>query len=386
MNFKNKTILLIIHQGILGGAERQGLSMSKVLTLEYSCNVYLLLTYSGEMSKEFLEFAEECRVKEIFHFGEPYFLLKQEFTIRNLKRLSWSLKYLFKIKKEISNVKPEIIIPFLNFPSKISYYLYKLLPSVKYTFWHQLGLDTWSDDIFEKIAARHIPLVIANAPNGLEIFNEMYPRSNKDCFVLPQFLSLDHKNGNPELLRKDLNIAEEEIVIIMVAHYRPEKLHGLLIEAFIQIKKEYNNITLIFLGNKVGAKREDLITHIVDLNIEGRIKLLSGYPVSELLSLADIGVLVSEIEGVPNAVMEYMAYGLPVVCTSHPGCKILLGNSEFLIENKVDKLVISLKKLLSSKEMREIEGKRNQERIKTFNKFDYIKKLEGILSLKKDLE
>ncbi len=380
MDFYNKKILLIIHQGILGGAERQGLSMSKLLTKEYGCEVSLMLTYSAEMSLEFKEFSDECMVKEILHFGSPYFLLKREFTFRNLKRLVWSLKYLFKIKRGVKDIQPEIIIPYLNFPSKISYYLYKLLPSVKYTFWHQLGLDTWSNDIFEKVAARNIPLVIANAPNGLEIFNEKYLRSVKDCYVLPQFASLDYVELNKERLRKKYNISESTIVIGMIAHYRPEKLHELLFEAFMKLNNEFKGVILIFLGNDLGQKVRNLRKKVGDLELTKEIKILSGYPVPEILHLSDIGVLVSEIEGVPNVVMEYMKFGLPIVCTNHPGCKLLLHDSRYLINNNINELYSCLKELILSEELRIGEGEKNLERIKAFNKFNYINKLESILS------
>lgn len=87
MNFYDKNILLIIHHGSLGGAERQGLGLGKILSEHYNCKIYLLLTFSRETTEEFENYAEECHIKEIFHFGQSYLEFRKEITYKNLKRL-----------------------------------------------------------------------------------------------------------------------------------------------------------------------------------------------------------------------------------------------------------------------------------------------------------
>ena len=64
----------------------------------------------------------------------------------------------------------------------------------------------------------------------------------------------------------------------------------------------------------------------------------------------------SQIEGMPNTVMEYMSYGIPVVVTNHPGCNQLLTGSNFLIPNDIEVLKVKLKELINSKELRDKEG------------------------------
>jgi len=234
MDLHNKNILLVIHQGIMGGAERQGLGISMFLTKENNCKVDLLLTFSGEMTQEFKAFADECNIENIYYFGAPYLLFKREFTCKNLKRFIWSAKYLFRLRKGLIKNKYDIVIPFLNFPSKVSYYLYKLLPSVKFTFWHQLGLDTNSLDIFESIAVKNIPCVIGNASNCLDMFKTTYKIDSKKLNVLPQYVSMKYVKEDKELLRAKYIIPQESIVIGMIAHFRPEKCFELLLYVFVK--------------------------------------------------------------------------------------------------------------------------------------------------------
>lgn len=385
MNFSNKRILLVVHHGVLGGAERQALGLSKYLTEQRNCTVDLLLTFSDETTKEFDSYVKECSINKILYFGTPYLILRREFTFKNLKRLKWSIQYLLKLRKGIKKYKPEIVIPFLNFPSKVSYFLYKLIPSVKFTFWHQLGLDVINQDIFEYIAVNNMPCIIGNASNCLEMFKSPYSVPSKKLNVLPQYLSLTKEIGDKKALRHQFNIPEKAIVIGMVAHFRPEKLHDILLQSFIQLIKKHDNIHLLFLGNRGNAdtteeKYIDLFNSIKNNTLEAKVSLLSNVKVQDVCTVLDIGVLMSRIEGVPNAVMEYMLYGLPVVTTNHPGCKGLLGNSEFLIENSVEMLSDKLDKLLLSKALRNSMGNCNSEKIKSYDVDSYVLKLETIMN------
>ena len=66
-------MLLIMHYGSLGGAERQGLGLAKFLTEEYQCEMSLLLTFSDELQPDF----KLIRSDSLNHFvwigrGYPY--------------------------------------------------------------------------------------------------------------------------------------------------------------------------------------------------------------------------------------------------------------------------------------------------------------------------
>lgn len=385
MDFYNKKILLVIHQGYLGGAERQGLGISKILTKEYNCTVNVLLTHSNHTSEEFVAFAKECYVENILHFGDPYLLLKREFSYKNLQRLVWSIKYLLRLRKGIKPFEPEVIIPFLNFPSKVSYYLYKMLPSVKFTFWHQLGLDRNSLDIFESLAVNNIPCIIGNASNCLDMFKNIYSVNPEKLNVLPQYLTMEYEAGDKQLLKTKYNIPHDAIVIGMVAHYREEKYHELVLNVFEKLNEKHDNIVLVFLGNKNNTpnmleKFQYLEDKVKANKLISKVFILSDVKVEDILNVLDIGVLMSRIEGMPNAVMEYMLYRLPVVATNHPGCVELLKDSPFLINNDEKDLFHALNILILAKNKRELEGVRNFERIKVYSMETYLKKLESIMN------
>ncbi|MCA1966386.1 MAG: glycosyltransferase family 4 protein [Flavobacterium sp.] len=382
-SFQNKTVVLMIKVAMLGGAERQALGLADFLIKKYNCKVHLVATHSNQPTKEFHEFALACGINVIHYFGTPSLTVRKEFSILNLKRTFRALKYLNKIKREVSKFHPDIIIPFLNTPSKIASLIYQSV-GAKVTFWHQLGLDNYTYDLLEKKAVQKVPFVIANAQNGLEVFQNYYKIPEKKLFVLPQYVSIKKIVLDTVSLKNKFAIPADSIVIGMIAHYRTEKFQELLLQSFSEIKTD-KKIHLVFLGNKDNSeetleKYNAIVALSKSLNCFEKVSFLSGESVQEVLNCLDVGVLVSEIEGTPNVVMEYMLYGLPVIASHHAGCVGLLQPSEFLIPN--DKTILSdkLQHLIDNDNQRIKEGEANADKIKKFSIENYIDSLHSIIN------
>ncbi|TNJ45767.1 glycosyltransferase family 4 protein [Tamlana fucoidanivorans] len=385
MNFNNKNILLVFQGGNLGGAERQGFGLARFLAQKKNCKVDLLFVYSNKQSQEFKEVLETSPINRTFFFGEPYVFFKREISIKNLKRLKWSAQYLLNLRKELIQYKYHTIIPFQNTPSKVAYYLYKLLPTVKFAFWHQLGLDILKYDIFEHIAVNNIPCIIGNAENCLEVFRSDYKIKDNRLNLLPQYLSLEKEIKDKEAIRQSLKIPQNSFVFGMVAHFTSFKYHMLLLNVFKLIQHQYPNAHLVLMGNKRhGTKAMEIYNslskEIKKDSLQQKVTLLSNKSVVDVLNILDVGVLLSLIEGTPNVVMEYMLYGLPVICSNHPGCVSLLKDSELLVENNEQDIFRAMKMVLTSKSLREKESRNNLENIKNYNVESYVDKLEIILN------
>ncbi|UOX34027.1 glycosyltransferase family 4 protein [Flavobacterium sediminilitoris] len=382
-SFENKTVVLMIKVAMLGGAERQALGLADYLSRKFNCNIYLVATHSNKPTKEFKDFAESCGVDKVYYFGEPSLTIRNEFSIFNLKKAIRAIKYIYKIKNEVKIFKPDVIIPFLNTPSKIAALIYKSV-NAKVTFWHQLGLDNYTYDWLEKKAIKNVPFIIANAENGLKVFKEYYNIPKEKLFVLPQYVSISKISIDTEKLRIKFKIPKESIVIGMIAHYRNEKLQKLLLQSFSEINTN-KNIHLVFLGNKDNSTETSdnynlIVSLSKSLNCFEKVSFLSGELVEEVLNCLDIGVLVSEIEGTPNVVMEYMLYGLPIIASNHDGCIGLLEESEFLIPNEKVTLTNKLTLLIEDDELRKKESDKNISKIKKYSIDNYISQLTSIIN------
>lgn len=122
--------------------------------------------------------------------------------------------------------------------------------------------------------------------------------------------------------------------VVALGRLVPQKNHALLIRAFASISRDYPHIHLRIYG--VGDLRPVLSTLIINLCVEDRVHLMgSTNDVASVLSHAAAFVLSSDYEGMPNALMEAMAVGVPCISTDCP-----CGGPRMLIENGISGLLV----------------------------------------------
>ncbi len=128
-------------------------------------------------------------------------------------------------------------------------------------------------------------------------------------------------NGHPavtvsnEITREKLLIADAAIVFVMVARGIREKGWEIVIDAFKKLKSNTEQeVCLLLVGDSEYVqqlkKREEKNSEII----------FTGYslnPVDEI-KIADVGILASYTESLPNSVVEYLLCGKPVIA-SHVG-------------------------------------------------------------------
>lgn len=121
-------------------------------------------------------------------------------------------------------------------------------------------------------------------------------------------------------------------VICVVARLHPVKGHMVLLDAFSKIAAQFETVQLWLVGN--GPEREKLERRTAQLGLVSKVVYWGEQErVSCFLAQADIGVLSSRAEGLPNAVIEYMAARLPVVATA------VGGNPELVVHDQAGLLV-----------------------------------------------
>ncbi len=127
----------------------------------------------------------------------------------------------------------------------------------------------------------------------------------------------------------DLSLPHSTFVMIMVANLFPYKGHHDLLYALSEIKEQLPKPwRLLIVGADKGIQTE-LEALTVALGLMNRVLFLGmRHDVSELLSIAQLGILSSHEEGFSNAILEYMAAELPIVVTD------VGGNAEAVIDQE----------------------------------------------------
>ena len=111
---------------------------------------------------------------------------------------------------------------------------------------------------------------------------------------------------------------EKPPIILMLAAYEPRKRHEAFLAAMPRLLEKIPNAQLLFVGTgpHEAAVRAAIKTH----GLEKSVHML-GYRTDpeKLIALSDICTLVSEREGLPRVLMQYLATGKPCVATDLPG-------------------------------------------------------------------
>lgn len=202
-------------------------------------------------------------------------------------------------------------------------------------------------------------------PNGVELGQ---PRSMRDR----------------ERIRSQHGFDSEDIIVGFVGRLDYQKAPEVLIESFRSLGRS-SNLHLVLVGD--GPQRSELEKVVLEYGLSHSVHLL-GYrsDVRDLLGLMDIFVLPSRYEGLPYALLEAMAAGLPVVGTQVPGNIDLIrpGGNGYLVPLDAPRMLSdSLRRLIDSADLRGAMGRESRKLVEELYTVDQM--VRSTLSLYQEL-
>lgn len=361
-------VLMFIQSLELGGSETQCVEVACQLAREgYSVTVGCLWTH-GPLEKRLAAAGVRCVV-----FPVPGTLLRPNAILQMLKLTAFIRKERFSVVHTndlYSNLfalpaawlaRVTVIISSRRDMSRWWWYT----PARRKILRRIQGLSTWvlvnSEAVRQDLIARDgfDPERIVVIYNGIDSEKFTRPKANRRQ-VLP-------------------GVSRDSKTIVMVANmHAGAKGHGDLIEAARTVKEKFPESRFLLAGD--GEMRPFFEDQVRALGL-GEMFVFLGHraDIPQLLSCCDIGVLASKSEGLPNAVLEYLAAGLPVVATA-------VGGVPEIIENEVHGLLIppenpealatAILRLLEDPQLRASLGKAGQERVQT--RFTFPAVLESL--------
>jgi glycosyltransferase involved in cell wall biosynthesis len=155
---------------------------------------------------------------------------------------------------------------------------------------------------------------------------------------------------NAARLRESLHIAGDKKVALIVGRLSREKDHLTLLDALRALPEP---VHLLIVGE--GPERARIERYIRETGSEEHVTLIGQVPSAEpYYPMADIAVLSSLSEGSPNALLEAMAAGVPVVATTVGGIPEIVthGQSALLVAPGDRKaMAASITRLLHDREL-----------------------------------
>ena len=167
------------------------------------------------------------------------------------------------------------------------------------------------------------------------------------CIVIPNPISAD---AIPPVYT-----GERRKIVVGVGRLAPQKNFSLLIKAFSRLPADFDEYKLQIYGG--GPYESTLNKQIEVLNMQDRITLM-GIKKNVMFEIADavLFVMSSNYEGFPNALVESMATGLPVISTdfSTGVAHEIIGDKNGIVipVGDEDALVAAMTELLSDPQRR----------------------------------
>ncbi len=163
--------------------------------------------------------------------------------------------------------------------------------------------------------------------------------------------------------RRELGL-EDAFVIMQVARLNALKDHATALRTIERVAKEVPNARLVLVGE--GEEREAIEAVVRERGLAHLVRFLGvRRDIPELLSAADCFLLTSISEGIPLTIIEAMASGLPVVCTSVGGIAEMIedGRTGFLAPaGNDDELAKHLVRLARAPNLRTMLGTLGRQR------------------------
>jgi len=187
---------------------------------------------------------------------------------------------------------------------------------------------------------------------------------------------IDLKNISPKHSKKTDNCT-----FLFVGRMTAKKDPIGLIKAFQFCAEKESKSQLILIG---GGELSDKVTQVIsNSNYKARMKYLGPLPFEEVkkhLAVADVFVQHSVTdhfgnqEGWPNSIVEAMAFGLPVISTSHAGIKdqIEHGLTGYKVEERdYNTMGNYMQELAADQNKRSLMGKAGRERIEKIGNIEH---------------
>lgn len=337
----NKVYMFIAHMGV-GGAERVCVTLANEMT-EQGREVHIVvLNLENDVNTHLL--SEKCVVHSL-----------------NVSRLRYAAPAMFRfVKKE----KPESMLVFgnemgiiLNQLRKLRLIKMKIVQRVLNNVNISLKKEDNVSPIVEKYLKKQqkqlgdMDFVVAQCKN----MEDMLLRSTLVSRDKVKYIYNPYNEKLVELVEKAKktrqNVKSKNKKVYFIGRLDPQKNLQDLIEAFAVVLKHRDDVKLHLVGDGLLTEQHKELTKM--MGISGKI-IFEGLrkDMENVYADADLVVLSSEYEGMPNCLIEAIAAGVPIVsydCPIGPAEIVEDGHNGYLVpfmdkEQLAEKIMLALEK------------------------------------------
>lgn len=295
----------------LGGAERQGLIVADFLKRTHGAEVEIwgLNEKPGRLAELCDRYAIPWR-GIAFHWG-----VRRGFS------------HFFRFVSLMRSERPDVLVSATCVPNLVCALVWRL-SGARLCVWNQVdeGL-LLGKGVLHRIAVRLPSCFVSNSTGGRDFLVRTYGLSPESIKVIHNGIAVPKPLDDRDVWRQRLGLPADVPTACMVANLSRYKDHETLLRAWAEVSRRHGHgrAELLLAGRFDGA--EAMLQPLCEeLGIADRVRFLGKVDdVDGLLAAVDLFVYSSRSEGIPNAILEAMAAGLPVAATDIPGIREAVG-------------------------------------------------------------
>ena len=341
---------------IAGGAERVlSIICSELSKRGHTVN---LITFDGPETKLFYKLDNKVN------------LIKITDNVRiKSNRFFLFISRFIKIRKEIINIDPDIVVGFMHSIYVLLAFslLNKNIPVI--------GSEHIVPDHYKNRKLEYFAIILSTlfikkiTVLSDDIKYRFSPLINRKMISIPNPIELKKFN----LKKKD----KSNFTILTIGRLEIQKDQKTLIKAFNLLANEFTNWNLTLIGD--GPLKIELEKLIKEFKLSKRIFIVEvTSEIWKFYNEADLFVMPSKYESFGLVVAEAMGFKLPVI-----GFRNCLGINKLIVHNKtgllidselnrVESLALGMRKLMSSKVLREKLGSAGYKKINSYYSKEYV--------------
>lgn len=237
-----------------------------------------------------------------------YFFKKDKYRF---KLLNFINRYNY-LNRMIKKINPDLIINFNVQPAFICTILGK---EIAFRSIYAERGDPYDDEYsgingkIRDFMVKHIGGIVFQTKGAQNFFSD---KIRSKSIIINNPIFIDKKNSN-------ITFRKIEKKIVTVGRLHKQKNQELFLKAIEKLPEEYKDYIVEIYGE--GELRAKLLEQINRMDSSIEVRLMGAHKnVLERIKNAELFVLTSDYEGIPNALMEAMALGIPCISTDcRPG-------------------------------------------------------------------
>ena len=314
------------------------------------------------------------------YIGTLIFLLTRKFDRKLKDRLRTVIHFcegvlLAKLLIEDNEIS-HIHVHYAAHPASVAFAASKL-SGIPFSFTAH-AYDIWIDRLFikDKVNAARFAVACTN-------FGREQILKNNGIIDPDKLVTVYHGIDTEKFAPRDKHDSESQTTIVHVGRLSEEKAQANIILACKILKHEGYDFQCLIIGD--GDLYNDLKELIIQNDLEDRVELVGKVFQEEIIDYyakADMFVLSSHRENLPNVLVESMAMGIPTIATGIAAIPELIqdGENGLLIEpNNIEQLARAMKRLIDEKEFAQRIADNGRKTV--LEKFDHNTSLDKLVEL-----